>query len=724
MTTGGGFDLDLEEVVREFLLESRENLEQFEHFLLEAERDPRDRALLASMFRCIHSMKGSCGFLGFPTLEGLLHAGENLLGSVRDGRVALDEEVATSLLRLVDAVRRLLADIEETGREGEHELAETLRLLERATAATEREPLPEGGVAPEIEVDARAVIGPKVRVDVSLLDRLMNLVGELVLARNQVLQQSTQGASVTAAGPVQQLRLVTTELQDAVIKTRMQPIGNVWSRFPRMVRDLARASGKQVRLELDGRETELDRSIIEAIFDPLTHLVRNAVDHGIEPPARRLELGKPAEGSLVLRSFHEGGMVTIEAIDDGAGIPLDFVKRRAVQLNLVSADRVAQMADREVLQLLFLPGFTTSERVTMVSGRGVGMDVVRTNIEKLGGTVELQTRLGAGTSVKIKIPLTLAIVPALIVECEGQRFAIPQASLLEVVRLDEADGTRMLERMQGATVLRLRDELLPVMHLGRELYGEQSTREHHSPIVVVLQADQRMFGVAVDEIHDTEEIVVKPLWKRLKGLSVYAGATVMGDGAVALILDAMALAQRLGMAFEAESHDEALAEPSGAEGAADEELVLLCRIGSDGRLAIPLGEVARLEDVPRARVENVGGAEHLQYRGEILRLVRPSQVLEERRKRPRESTGDAESHADDNLQVVVLAHERGRVGLVVDGIMDITSVQVALDQTSRRRGVLGTMVVEDRITEFLDVSHMTRALESRRGAEPREAVIE
>jgi two-component system, chemotaxis family, sensor kinase CheA len=718
MSLGG--DLNLEEVLREFLLESRENLEQFEHLLLEAERDPKDRALLANMFRCIHSVKGSCGFLGFPKLEELLHAGESLLGGLRDGRAVLSEQVATALLRLVDQVRRLLADIETSGTEGEHEIAETLRLLERAdaTPSGELEPPIDAG---DLDPDARgqAAARPKIRVDVALLDRLMNLVGELVLARNQVVQQTALGESALGSGPVQRLRLVTSELQDAVIKTRMQPIDNVWSRLPRMVRDLARASEKQVRLQLEGRDTELDRSIIEAIFDPLTHLVRNAIDHGIERPDARIARGKPAEGSLLLRAYHEGGMVNIETIDDGAGIQVDYVKRRAVQMSLVSAERVARMSDREALQLLFLPGFTTSERVTKISGRGVGMDVVRANVEKLGGTVEIQTRHGAGSCVRIKIPLTLAIVPALVVESGGERFAIPQASLLEVVRLDDGAGGRVLERMQGAPVLRLREKLLPVMVLGDELFGPAAGAR--PTCVVVLQADQQMFGLAVDEVRDTEEIVVKPLWKRLKGLSVYAGATVMGDGTVALILDAMGLAQRLGITFEDEA--QVHAEPAVEERSVGEALVLLCRVGRDGRLAIPLEQVARLEELPRALVEHVGGVAHVQYRDEILPLVQLSQVLEERRKRPRELP-DGSDGAADPMQVVVFSHARGRVGLVVDAILDIASVDVALEETGRRRGVLGTMVVKGRITEFLDVTEVARAAEAGRGSDTRAAVGE
>jgi two-component system chemotaxis sensor kinase CheA len=710
---------EIDEVLREFLSESKDNLDQFESTLLEAERAPHTRGLMAALFRSIHSIKGSCAFLNLQKLEAVLHLGETLLGRIRDGRLALDTQVSVALLRMVDVIRRMLAILEATGKEGETEHASVLELLERVADRA----APSGATAPPIpdandESGARPSTDGKIRVNVELLDRLMNLVGELVLARNQVVQlTAAQGAS-GVGGPVQRLSLVTTELQETVMKTRMQPIGNVWSRFPRVVRDLAKALGKEVELQLEGRETELDKSIIEAIGDPLAHLVRNAVAHGIESKASRATNGKPPVGTLSLRAFHEGGMVNIEVEDDGTGIDVAQVKRRAGELNLVPAELLQRMSDREAVGLIFLPGFTTTEKADTVSGRGVGMDVVRTNIEKLGGSVDVQTRPGKGTTIKLKIPLTLAIIPALIVGSGGVCYAIPQASLLEVVRLETDSSSRQIERIQGAPVFRLRGKLLPLAYLNQEL-GLSAAAPKDSAAIVVLQADERTFGLVVDEIRDTEEIVVKPLWKRLKSLSCYAGATVMGDGRVALILDSMGLGQQVGLVAESRQQHTLAQQAVAAEKARQEELILLCQLGGAGRLAIPLAKVARLEELPRSRIEQVGSAMLAQYRGNILPIAHVGKVLQERRSHPRDPEGAARSAQSDVVHLVVFSHEDRQVGLMVDGILDVVGVRVALQERGARPGVLGTMVVKEKITEFLDVD---RAILAADGMLKREEV--
>jgi two-component system, chemotaxis family, sensor kinase CheA len=703
---------ELAGIVREFLQESRENLDLLERTLLEAEREPGWPEHLMVIFRSVHSIKGSCSFLAFERLEALLHAGETLLDRVRDGRVPQRAEVFTSLLALVDGSRAILQGIEATGEEPPLDLDATMALLERAAnrrgAAAEPaappaalEPTPIG-----LEAARGAVANGKIRVDIGLLDRLMNLVGELVLVRNQLVQLSAARSSSSLGAPVQRLNLVTTELQATVMRARMQPIGNVWNRFPRLVRDLSQASGKRVRIQMEGRDTELDKSIIEAIQDPLTHAVRNAIDHGIEAAHVRAERGKPPEGTLSLRAFHEGGMVNIEITDDGAGIDVARVKRRALDQGLAAAEHLSRMSDREVLSLLFLPGFSTAAQVTTVSGRGVGMDVVRAHVEKIGGTVDVSTRLGAGTTIRIKIPLTLAIIPALIVLSGGARYALPQASLREVVRLDGDKARRAIDEVQGAPVFRLRGKLLPLAYLGRELGQADAAHDGGSIVILVLSADDRTFGLVVDDIRDTEEIVVKSLWKRLKGLSIYAGATVMGDGRVALILDAMGLGQRIGAVSDARQRAVVQRHEAATTAAETEELVLLCRIQGDGRLAIPLSSVARLEELPRSKIEHVGGAEVTQYRGEILPLLHHSRVLEERRGRPR---GEAAAAPSDTVQVVVFSDAEHRVGLLVDGILDILRVRVALQRRTSRAGVLGSMVIQDRITEFLDVNRVLRA---------------
>jgi len=558
------------------------------------------------------------------------------------------------------------------------------------------------------------VADTSVRVDVGLLDKLMNLVGELVLARNQIVKFVNNHEDRTFFGTVQRLNLLTTELQTGVMKTRMQPVGNVWGKFPRVVRDLAVACGKQVRIDMDGQETELDKSIVEAVRDPLTHLVRNAVDHGIEPPDERAARGKPAEGRLRLHAFHEGGKVVIEIADDGGGIDPARVKDKAARAGLITPDQAERMSDRELVNLVFQPGFSTADRVTQFSGRGVGMDVVRTNVEKIGGTVDIESRPGQGTTVRMKIPLTLAIIPALTVTAGGNRYCIPQVSLLELVRLDGEQVRRGIEHVHGAPVHRLRGNLLPLVDLGRELQVDPS-RQMEAMNIVVLQADDRPFGLLVDDIHDTEEIVVKPLQKQLKGVNVFSGATIMGDGKVALILDVFALAQRARVVSG--SRGRAVDErPAAALPADDRQPVLLCAVPGGGRVAIPLAAVARLEEFPRSAIERVGGRGVIQYRGGVLPLVSVARALgragivARSPRRRRRLTEQRRQGVGGSIQVVVLAESDRPVGLVVGRILDVAEPGVAARSRPTRRGVLYSAVVHDRVTEFLDVEELMRSV--------------
>ncbi len=715
----------MNDIVREFLLESHENLAQLDLDLVTLEKDPGERETLARAFRTLHTVKGTAGFLGLAKLQAVGHAAENLLSRLRSGDLTFNPVIATALLGAVDAVRKMLAAVEATEREGDGDYSEVIAELERLTRASapakphapppapplparpvvEAPPAPPPPVAPPIvaappiapPVAQSAVADTSIRVDVGLLDQLMTLVGELVLARNQIVQLSATHDATAFTGPVQRLNVLTTELQTGVMKTRMQPIGSVWTKFPRLVRDLALACDKRVRLEMEGQETELDRTIIEAIRDPLTHVVRNAVDHGIEPPGERRTAGKPAEGVLLLRAFHEGGKVAIEIADDGAGIDPQRVRDKALAAQVVTPERAARMTDHELLNLVFLPGFSTADRVTHFSGRGVGMDVVRTNVEKIGGTVDIESRKGRGTAIKLKIPLTLAIIPALTVTAGGDRYAIPQVNLIELLRLEDAEAWGTIEHVYGAPVYRLRGALLPLVYLDRALEVEPVSAFRDSVNVVVVQADDRRFGLVVDDIHDTEEIVVKPLQKLLKGSGAFSGATIMGDGRVALILDVQGLAHRAGLnaaAREAEPADRAAA-PAG-----DRQRLLLFAPGAAGRgrMAVPVDHVARLEEVPRSAVERVGGRDVIQYRGELLPLLHVARALRTGPRRRR--TGSA---PETPLQVVVYAHAGRRVGLVVGRILDIVDETVTVRSDAVRRGVLFNAVVQDRVTEMLDV---------------------
>jgi len=691
---------ELDEVVREFLVESHEGLDQLDRDLVTLEQCPRDRDLLAGVFRCIHTIKGTCGFLGFSRLEAVSHVGESLLSLLRDGVLVLTPEITSALLQLVDAIRQILAGIETTGQEADADYTALVELLTRLQSPDES---PAAALATTVAAEGRgsAVSDTNIRVDVGLLDKLMNLVGELVLARNQILQYTATHQDSAFAATSQRLNLITTELQEGVMKTRMQSIGNIWGRLPRIVRDLATACGKQVAIEMEGKETELDKTVIEAIKDPLTHIVRNSVDHGLELPAVRVAAGKPAEGRLVLRAFHEGGQVNLEICDDGAGINVERVREKAVERGLVSAEQAARMSEREVHHLIFLPGFSTAETVNNISGRGVGMDVVRTNIEKIGGTVDVQSVAGEGTTLRIKIPLTLAIIPALTITAAGDRYAIPQVNLLELVRLEGEDARTGIEMIYDAPVYRLRGRLLPLTHLSRELQvGDGRAAADGAVNIVVLRADDRAFGLIVDEINDTEEIVVKPLGQQLKGIPIFAGATIMADGRVALILDVLALAQRARIVTEGRDRSQLEAAPgeSTAVRGGERQTLLVLGLGDDRRLAIPLSLVARLEELPRASLETAGSHEVVQYRGEILPLLRLSQLL------------DIPSKVDPGspLQVVVYAEGGHQTGLVVDCIVDIVEEAITLQRPIRRGDLIGSAVIQQRVTDLLDVQSLVR----------------
>ena len=543
-----------------------------------------------------------------------------------------------------------------------------------------------------------------IRVGVNLLDKLMTLVGELVLARNQLLQVSNTSRDAGLQTVSQRMNLIATELQEEVMKTRMQPIGNIWSQFPRTVRDVALGCGKQVNIEMEGKETELDKTIIEAIKDPLTHLVRNSVDHGIELPEDRVKAGKDSAGRLTLRAFHEGGQVIIEISDDGAGLNVERIRQKAIERGVITPEQAQRMADREIFNLIFLPGFSTAQKVTNVSGRGVGMDVVKTNVEKIGGTVDLQSALGKGTTVRVKIPLTLAIIPALIVTCGGDRYAIPQVSLLELVRLEDNEAVTGIELVHGAPVHRLRGRLLPVISLRRELRignSDGPKNQDDAINIVVLQADGRQFGLVVDAINDTEEIVVKPLRKQLKSIKTFAGASIMGDGKVALILDVVGLAQRAGVVSEIKEHADAAKAEMAAERGAKTVLLAFLRPrrrahGCPARYARAARRAACLaggkdgnpmgRPIPRANSATdqscicIAGTPHAQANQRVRR---------------RRQSG-AVSGAG-------LQPRRAPRRLVVERIVDIVEDSAEVQYPASRAGVLYSAVIQGRVTEMIDV---------------------
>lgn len=750
---------EMDDVVSEFLVESHENLDRLDTDLLALESNPNAREMLASIFRSIHTIKGTCGFLGFGRLESLTHVGENLLSLLRDGKVGVDSETTSALLALVDATRRMLGNIEKQGSEGPDEFLELKETLTRlqgefakpakkaaapasnatpAPASVDPAPAPvtaavaastptpsaaasvsaapkaatpapspsaapsASPAAPSSAQNEHSVADNSIRVDVGQLDKLMNLVGELVLARNQVLQFTAGSSDNGFLATTQRLNLITTELQESVMKTRMQPISNVWSKLPRVVRDLSQSLGKKIRVEMDGKETELDKTILEAIKDPLTHIVRNSCDHGIETPDVRVQRGKPAEGVLHLRAFHEGGQVIIEISDDGGGIDVERVKRKAVANGLITQEQASRMGEREACMLIFAAGLSTASAVTNVSGRGVGMDVVRSNIEKTGGQVDLQNRFLEGLTIRIKIPLTLAIIPALVVVTGEERFAIPQVSLLELVRLEGEAARKGIETIEGSPVYRLRGALLPLVHLDRELGLARRSDGDEAVNIVVLQADDRHFGLVVDRICDTEEIVVKPLGKLLKGLSTFAGATIMGDGKVALILDVMGIAQRARVISEARERASVSSSATASASEGVRRRLLLFSVAGGQRMAAALEEAARLEEFAAEQVETSGDQRVVQYRDDILPLI----SLAEQFGRREEGSGGKP------LPVVVVREGERSYGLVVERILDIVEQELKVQRRAPRAGLQGTAVIGGKVTDLLDITAVVRRFES------------
>jgi two-component system chemotaxis sensor kinase CheA len=555
------------------------------------------------------------------------------------------------------------------------------------------EPAP---AAPNPSVEVSAPEGQTIRVDVGLLDKLMNMVGELVLVRNQVLQQVAEGRGPISPASAQQLDQLTSGLQEGVMRTRMQPIKNVWGRFPRLVRDISLACGKNVRLEMEGGDTGMDKTVLEAIKDPLTHVLRNSIDHGIEAPAARLAAGKQEQGAIRLKAYQKGGKVHIEISDDGAGIDVARVACKALDKGLLPAERIAAMTDWELAQLVFLPGFSTAEAVTNLSGRGVGMDVVKNHVEKIGGTVDLASRSGEGLTVRIKIPLTLAIIPALIVHAAGQRFAIPQANVLEVVRLKGGSNGKGLEWAQDHPVYRLRGELLPLLRLEAAFKGDSARAADRVPageeFVAVVQADHAHFGILLGSVRDTQEIVVKPLGKHLKAKALFSGATIMGDGKVALILDVPGLAQAAGLVRESDPGARAEAVPEKPRGKAAAGSLLLAELADKGLFGFPLADVLRIEDVAAADLVAMGGREAWRHAGRLVPILR---------------MGDPEGRGIDRpagrrLKLILFARGGAEAGIAVERILDIAEDVVLLPAVSARPGVTGAAIVQGRALEILD----------------------
>ena len=753
---------DNEEFIAEFLIEASENLDQLDQDLVALEKQPDNPDRLGSIFRTVHTIKGTCGFFGFTKLSTVSHHGEHLLGLLRDGKLQFNKHLASLLLELVDAIRVFLSSIESTGTEGDVAFPELCQQLDAACVLTDtaisdqvKEPtsspttdVDQGthdiedtslNAAPTLKTEVASLadvtlpetdsldrapltknesinenirsansLDATIRVDVQLLDTIVDLVGELVLARNQLRTTVTDEPSLLDA--VNRIHTVTGELQEVAMKTRMASIEQLFNKFPRIVRDVATACGKEVSLHVDGADTELDRTLIEKIRDPLTHLIRNAVDHGIEPVHTRNAAAKPSSGQISLRAFQESGQVTIEVSDDGAGISVDAVRKKAVESGLVTNDAAHDMSDERIFQFIFEPGFSTAHAVTNISGRGVGMDVVRTNIESIGGTIDISSQRGIGTVVRVRIPLTLAIIPALIVSSGNERLAIPQSYIQELVALREYGKSHVIEGLEGSPVLRLRDRLIPVVYLDRWL-GLRAWKERPTTgTVVVVKVDNHEFGLVVDAVttaedhtrHATETtglwfIVVKAISSLLAPMGIYSGATVMGDGSVVLILDLRGITMSADIpAHTRRGGDLQSTSEELSEFVKESARYLVCETHYGRRVAVPLNQVQRLENFLQSEIDPAGDSCFVKRDGELTQLIDPDRMLHTSEKLEKEPT-------DSSVVGVILPHELGNKAIAVRRIIDVETGHGSLEKTATKSGLLGTLLVGDSATEVLDI---------------------
>ena len=853
----------MDDLLNEFLTETAENIDVVDSEVVKLEKDPNNKPVLNNIFRLVHTIKGTCGFLGLPRLESVAHASENILGKFRDGEIEVTPEAITLVLESLDRIKVILAGLEATEEEPEGddsalinalnaiaegrsagETAEDSKqkVLDELDAAFAAAPGPDdddsllarlGGTAaiegvvdsfyarvvedellrpffntvdmdlqrrmlaaflsaafggtvkytgrslavahaplvvsglgdehfdavaghlvatlkefgvsddlvsevvtiadsvrddvlcrteegaklvkaakakaavaapaPKTQTETQvvgesAIANQSIRVNVDVLEDLMNMVSELVLTRNQLDQMVRNLEDSEFTVPLQRLSQCTTELQESVMKTRMQPIGNAWAKLPRIVRDLCQELDKKIDLQMRGAETELDRQVLELIKDPLTHMVRNSGDHGIETPAERVAAGKREVGRIVLNAYHEGGHIMIEIRDDGRGLPIEKIKKRVVQNGLATQAEVEAMSDQQIQKFIFQAGLSTAEVVTAVSGRGVGMDVVRSNIEKIGGTVDVRSTEGKGSTFTIKIPLTLAIVSALIVDACGERFAIPQLSVLELVRASQ-ESEHKIERINQTPVLRLRNRLLPLVFL-REVLGFQdddaegdassSVEDIKEAFIVVCQVGTFTFGIVVDRVYDTEEIVVKPTAPILRDIAIYSGNTILGDGSVIMILDPNGIAATTDETMHHASEEDVMADQEVAQ--SDEiETFLTFRAGNQSPRAVPLSLVARLEEIEVEKFENSDGKPMVQYRGRLMPLIKVSEACEFKE--------------SGRQPILVFADGDRSMGLVVDDIVDIVEDRLELELNSESENSIGTAVIAGQATEIIDVPH-------------------
>jgi two-component system chemotaxis sensor kinase CheA len=690
----------MDDLLREFLSETSEGLEIIDRDLVEVERNPGNREVIARIFRVLHTIKGTSGFLNLQRLGAVAHAAETLLGKLRDGTLSVTPTAISVILGAVDRIKVILAGIAASGAEPHGDDADLIAKLEAAALREATQKPVAAGEASEAPDPERtsdiSLAGKTIRVSVDLIEHLMTMVRELVLTRNQLLEMVRRLQESEFKVPLQRLSNITGELQEGVMRTRMQPIGIAWQKLPRIVRDLGHELGKKIELEMSGAETELDRQVLELIKDPLTHMVRNSADHGIERPEERRAAGKPETGRIRLSARHEGGHIIIVVADDGRGLDIERIKARAVKEGLTSEADLERLSPSQIHNFVFVPGFSTAAAVSSISGRGVGLDVVRNNIQEIGGTIDLRSIAGEGTSFTIKIPLTLAIVSTLIVGAGGERFAFPQIAVVELVRVKTGSEHR-IERINATPILRLRQRLLPLVHLSELLKLSAAPAEpggDSEAFVIVAQVGLRTFGIVVDEVFDTEEIVVKPMASRLRHLDVFSGTTILGDGQVIMILDPNGIAANVGDA-DSEKETKTREEERRLFNAETRTPLLLFSAGMQEPKAVPLALVTRLEEIEVAKIESANGRPVVQYRGKLMPLVPADPTVMFR--------------TSGRQPVVVFSSEQRSMGLVVDKIDDIVEEVLKIELSTDSPGVVGSAVIRGRTTRILDVGHFLKA---------------
>ena len=747
-----------DQILDEFLIEAEEIFDQLDIDFVKLESSPEDKALIGNIFRAVHTLKGSSGFFGFERIEKVAHASESLLSKLRDGTYLIDVSITNALLQSIDCLRGIVTQIqtaraEPTGDDtalvesllamaergsgavptpatpvatptvSEQEAA-TEALVEAAAAILTAPAVTEPATPPATPAAAVATVSNSVRegellsaefeaqkeaterqnefsapikVNVDLLDNLMNLVSEMVLARNRLMSFAKTSGDLNFLNTVRSIDVITMGLQERMMMTRMQPIKNIWSKFPRLVRDVAQETGKLVELVQIGADTELDRTLLESIRDPMTHIIRNSIDHGIELPEIRHQKGKLPTGTITLNAFHEKGMIVVELGDDGAGVNVPMVSQKAVQMGLVTQERVDRLSDREIIDFIYLPGFSTKEQVTSLSGRGVGMDVVRTNVQEIGGTVEIVTS-DAGTKIRLRIPLTLAIMPAVFVRCGNQQFAIPQSNVVEMVRHHAEAGKPGVEDFYGVPVLRLRDRLIPLLYLNHELGIQPLRDDPTAPLnIVLVQAAGILFGLVAEEILFMQEIVVKSVGPLMKGTPIYSGTTILGDGRVSLIFDISGIAIRSGLISKLmENEFQSTISQEAAQLSDETDAFLLFDLHGLEHVAIPLAFVTRLESFNVKDIYQRGTHDVVMYDDQIMQLIWLDDLVD---------GGSRDGlYADRQLSVIVYYVEDKPVGFVVRKIFDIfhTSADVTISGPVQK-GISGSAIVSGKVVSFLNV---------------------